>query len=682
MLRKCLTIFLTLSLVASGYSQLSDLHYLPPLKQGRNNQAIQQQAVYLSTPEATPFTVHAYRGTSTSPIASFSLSNASPAAYNLPNGDNNITLVTDANTGVVLSNSGLRFEAPGGNNFYVNYRGVSSSQAASLTSKGRRAMGRNFKWGGLPNLGAHNSKSNTLGIMATEDQTTVTISDYDQACEFRLGNDRDGLTANSITVQLDANETFVLEAYLSESPAHVDGWIGAAIESDKDIVISNGGLNTGRQANNANRDAAIDQPVPENRLGKEYVFVRGNGTNATEFPLIIATQNNTAIYVNGSATPLATINEGEYFEVPGTYYSSGSAGANMLVTSSKDAYAYQSMAGDAKVYTHGLNFVAPLNCLLPDRMDHIPSITDMAGTTLTGGVTIIASTTTPDANITVTDGSGVVSLPPASPVAGTGDWKTYYLPNLTGNVSVYSTGPVAVGYYGLNGARGVAGYFSGFDTVPEVDLQITGGGCLPSAAVEVVEGTFDAYQWYDQNGPVAGATGPSYTPNYAGDFFCRVTKGPCTYDSQPIAVYYCDTDVVLEKTADYSSVYDNDEVTFTITVESLGWLPVTNLQLTDALPPGLEFVSASVTRGSFSYPNWDIGTLLPGELVTLSLRTRARLSDISIPTASYTNTATHSQDQTDTNISADSPSVSVTVSRRPITSVLSNRRITYRVGPG
>lgn len=210
-----------------GFSQLSDLHYLPPLKQGRNNQAVQQQAIYLSTPEPTTFTVNVYRGTSgTPPITSFNISNTTPpAVYTLGNGDNNITLVDNNHTGIVLDDAGLRFESPSGNKFYVNYRGVSGAQAASLTSKGRVAIGTKFKWGGLPNLGAQSSKSNTLGIMATEDNTTVRLFGYDAACEFRLQGDADGLTDDSYTITLDANESFVFETYLSESPAHVDGWI-------------------------------------------------------------------------------------------------------------------------------------------------------------------------------------------------------------------------------------------------------------------------------------------------------------------------------------------------------------------------------------------------------------------------------------------------------------------------
>ncbi|WP_010517586.1 DUF11 domain-containing protein [Croceivirga radicis] len=668
---------------AIGNAQLSDLHYLPPLKQGQNNQAIQQQAIHLSTPETTPFTVNVYRGTNPAILTSFTISNTAPAVYNLANGDNNITLVDNAHTGIVITDAGLRFESTGGERFYVNYRGRSGSQAASLTSKGRAAMGTQFKWGGVPNLGTHPSKSNTLGIMATEDNTTIDVFGYDPNCVFRSGNNVSALTNDSYQITLNANESFVFEAYLGNnfSLAQSEGWIGASIVSDKAIVISNGSMNYGRQANNSNRDAGIDQPVPENRLGKEYVFIRGNG-NAngwTEFPLIIATQNNTAIYVNGATTPIATINNGEFFEIPSSNYSSNTVGANMYVTTSKDAYAYQCMGGSTAAYTQGLNFVAPVNCLLPDTMDNIPDIRNAAGVTVTGGVTIIASTSTPDANITVTDGNGNVALPPANTVTGTGLWKTFYVPNLTGNVSVNSTGPIAVGFIGFNGARGIAGYFSGFDTVPEVDLQVTGGGCLPTAQVEVVDANFDDYQWFENGLLIAGANASTYTPTRAGDYFVRVTKGGCTYDSQPLQAYYCDPDVVIRKTANQNTVGNGNNVSFTITVESLGRDPITNVVLTDVLPDGISLLSASQTKGSFNYPNWNIGTMNSGDLETLTLLTKVSLPDIYTKTATYTNTISNAQDQVDANITTDDPSETITVNFQAPQTVITNRRITVRV---
>jgi len=298
MTNKLILFLLLLGINFSAHAQLSDLHYLPPLKQGWNNDGIRDQAVYLSTPEPTAFVVDVYRGTSATPFASFTISNNAPQIVPLADGDNNITLVTNANTGIVLNNSGLRFISPSGNLFYVNYRGSSAAQSASLTSKGRKAMGTNFKWGGVPNLGGrHRSKSNTLGIMATEDNTTVVLSDYDPDLELRLGNNAAGITADSYTVTLNANESFVFENYIGTvnppSIAQQQGWIGASIVADKNIVISNGAMNYGRQVNQANRDSGIDQPVPVENIGNEYVFVRGNGMTQNgnrwnEFPLLIA----------------------------------------------------------------------------------------------------------------------------------------------------------------------------------------------------------------------------------------------------------------------------------------------------------------------------------------------------------------------------------------------------------
>lgn len=673
-------LFILLMMVSSvGFSQLSDLHYLPPLKQGSNNSSVKEQAIYLSTPETTAFTVNAYIGTATTPDATFSISNLAPGVYTLANGDNNITMVQNANTGVVINSSGLRFESPGGEKFYVNYRGTSSAQATSLTSKGRQALGTKFKWGGAPNYATTSDISTSLGIMATEDNTVVDITGYDFGCEFRLQNDRDGITSDNIQITLNKNESFVLEAYTNETSANIDGWLGASIVSTKNIAISNGGLNYGVvSSSSGSRDAGIDQPVPENKLGKEYVFIRGNGRDSTEFPIIIGTQNNTEIFVNGSTTSIATINTGDYFLVPGTNYSSDSPGANMLVTTSKDAYAYQNLAGSSGVQTIGLNFVAPVNCLLPDTLDNISEITNSAGTTLTGGITIIASTSTPDGNISVSDGSGAVTLPASLPVAGSTDWKTFYISNLTGNVSVQSTGPIAVGFFGVNANRGIAGYFSGFDTVPEVDLEVNGGGCLPGALISVVDANFDAYQWYQNGTIVTGAIFSSYNPSEAGDYFVRVTKGGCTYDSQPIAAYYCLPDVIIKKVADTNTVTDGDSVTFTITVESLGVNPISNLVITDILLDGISFLSSSVSKGSFTEPQWSIGSMNSGDLETLTLVTRVTLPDVNTSTATYTNNISNAQDQTDSNITTDDPSETVTVNFNTPTTVITNRRITFR----
>ncbi|MFC2188155.1 T9SS type A sorting domain-containing protein [Fulvivirgaceae bacterium LMO-SS25] len=659
-------LLLTLFIFCSSfslYAQLSDVHYMPPLKQ--RAAAIVNQSIILSTPETTPFNVNVFQGTNTTAVATISISNTSSGTYALGDGDNNITLVTDTNTGTVLSTSGLRFESAGGQKFYVNYRGRSGNQATSIVSKGRQALGTAFKWGGVPNRGTSYTVLNTtMGIMATEDNTTVTIFGYDPAVTFRLGADPVGLTDNSITVNLDAGETYVLETIQSASnPANIDGWLGASISSNKNIAVNVGSMHVQPSVIN-NQDAGADQIIPENAIGQEYIFVRGNGVDATEFALVVATQNNTEIYVNGSSTPIATINNGDYYQIPSNLYSASSPsgsnpGANLLVTTSKAVYAFQSLAGSTGTQTSDVNFIAPVNCLLDNKVDNIPDITNIAGLTMTGGITIIASTAISDEDIIVTSGGS--TLPTSTitaakrSVAGSSDWNTFYLSGLSGNVSVNATGPIAVGFFGVNNNAGVSGYFSGFDTVPIVRVNVTNGGCLPDAFLEVTPG-FNSYAWYRDGVLIPGVTSTTYTPTQAGDYYVVVTKGSCTYQSAVQSIYDCNPEVVVTHEVDKTVAQEGETVTFSISVRNLGFDPVTNIEVSQSLPAGFTLVSAVPSFGTWTAPNWTIGTMFSGENHVLTVTATV---DAVVTEGLLTNTVSITQDQVDTNSIPDVLSASV-----------------------
>ena len=326
----------------SLHAQLSDLHYLPPLKQLTNittfgDRSIDAQAIYFSTPVSTTFRVNVYKGTSSQIWNYVEISNTSPKVIRLtpPNGNNDITFVNDANTGNVLTDAGLRIESEGGEEFYVNFRGASLNQGSSMVSKGRAALGKKFRWGGVP-VKYGKATNATLGMMATEDNTTIQISGLKEGIKFRAGEGTHtsfispGTTYPDIT--LNKGESFVLEypigalsnfSYTTE----YNEWMGASIVSNKDIAVSLGNamyapFTTGN-TNGADRDVAFDQIIPEDALGSEYVFVRGYGSDDLEFPIIIATQNGTDIYINNSLTKAATIDAGEYYHVPGSNYSGG-----------------------------------------------------------------------------------------------------------------------------------------------------------------------------------------------------------------------------------------------------------------------------------------------------------------------------------------------------------------------
>ncbi|MEL0653363.1 DUF11 domain-containing protein, partial [Algibacter sp. TI.3.09] len=101
-------------------------------------------------------------------------------------------------------------------------------------------------------------------------------------------------------------------------------------------------------------------------------------------------------------------------------------------------YAYQCLSGLSGRQHLGMNFIAPVNCLLPNILDEVSRIHRIAGVNSNeSALTILASTSTPDGNISVTDGNGPIVGPLVStPVAGTADWKTFFINGLTGEVDV------------------------------------------------------------------------------------------------------------------------------------------------------------------------------------------------------------------------------------------------------
>lgn len=605
-------------------AQLSDLHYLPPLKQ--KSAAFVEQLIYLSTPETTAFNVNVYQGTNTTPVATLSVSKAAGVTYNPGNGDNNITLLTDANTGSVQSSSGLRFESTNGKKFYVNWRGKSVNQASSLTSKGRVALGTAFKWVGVPNRGtSYTVISNSVGIMATEDNTVVNVFGYDPGCTFRSGASAAGITADDLSVTLNKGQTYVLEAPVTAAgSSNIAGWIGASITSNKPIAVNVGQMHYQPHAVN-NQDCGIDQIIPENTLGKEYIFVRGNGVDVMEFPVIIATQNDTKIYVNGSSTPIATINSGDYFEIPSTNYSQSSTsasvpGANMYVRTSKEAYAVQSLAGAVSTATGDINFIAPVNCLLANTVDNVPDVSNIAGLTISGGITIIASAAIDDEDITVTYGSNTVATSTLTAakrtVAGSSEWKTFYLSGLTGNVTVSANGPIAVGYIGFQNVAGASGYFSGFETIPTIEVERIGDGCLPSTILTATPG-FTAYTWYRDGVVVPGVTSNSYAPDVAGKFTVTVSNGSCSYSSANQYIYDCSPEIIVNTTADKNGILAGETVTFQVSVRYLSETDVEDLILTNLVPANVTVTGTSATYGtvnnSGSTYTWTIGTMRNGE---------------------------------------------------------------------
>lgn len=82
------------------------------------------------------------------------------------------------------------------------------------------------------------------------------------------------------------------------------------------------------------------------------------------------------------------------------------------------------------------------------------------------------------------------------------------------------------------------------------------------------------------------------------------------------------------KTADKSIVSVGDTITFTITFQNEGTIPVTDISVTDSLPAGTSFIPNSVTINNIPFPNANpstgipVGNLDPAESVTISFQVR------------------------------------------------------------
>ncbi|MBU2997451.1 gliding motility-associated C-terminal domain-containing protein [Cellulophaga baltica] len=553
------------------FAQSDNIHYLPPMKDGIATSATGQgQAIYLSTSVATSFNVDVYYGNATTPSYTvIGLSNTTPQIIDIFNTDitgdgtpegatDGIIQLSDAQTGFVQTGSGMRFESQGNENFYVNYRISSSNQTGSLTAKGTKALGTEFRWGGLPNNNSagSNAISTSLGMYATQDGTIINISGYDTDVTFREGTIVDGKNDDSVTITLNAGESYVLETVatttISSGTINRDGWLGASITSNNPIAISNGQLVMATGNNGA--DAGMDQPVPINYLGKEYVLIRGESTNnVNEFGIVVATEDNTEVYTNDPTNPanlLTTINAGEYYKVDGSNYSGTDPGENMLITTSKNVYVYQNTAGQENGPTVGMNFIPPANCLLPTAVDNISNIQDMAGRTANfSAITIVADATV--TTITITDdnnGSVVIPSSNFSAVAGTSNYLTYFYEpdpsNLSGNVSIIADGPTAVGIFGGVGSiSGYAGYFSGFDTVPDVQITSSGSECLTNSISTTLEAPsgYQDYEWFlDEVSQGSTGTTNTFSPTVAGEYYVRVQQATgCFFESPTIKFNNC-----------------------------------------------------------------------------------------------------------------------------------------------
>ncbi|WP_338377633.1 T9SS type B sorting domain-containing protein [uncultured Flavobacterium sp.] len=435
------------------HSQLSNKHWIPPLYTTYSNSI--EQYLYLSTPEQTPFTIKITNGQGVEISGSpFTISNGNPRTIII--GNQNPSLLFEDNANAFANDKGLILEAK--KDFYVSVRLVLNDNSEVIVSKGRDALGTHFKLGSLPQSRVSNDGNFVVGVMAKENGTIVTISNYNTDVIFHtiVGP----ISPNSQTILLNEGYSVTFTGYSSQLP-NLDGFVGATLTSNKPVAVITGNILGNMSTANTGHDINLDQIVPVEQVGTEYVLIKGNGSDNSERPLAIATQDNTNIFINGNTIPSFTINEGEYALIPSSNYQ-GTENQNMYISSDKPVYMYQITAGSSSDGSTGFSFIPPLSCFFKKKIDLVPNIGKIGNYQFNTDILAVTSTN----SVVKINGITTSFLP--EPVLGNPDWVTYRIPGYFNNVVIESTGPIAAGVIGSDNANsGFSSYYSGFGDKPK-----------------------------------------------------------------------------------------------------------------------------------------------------------------------------------------------------------------------
>jgi len=132
---------------------------------------------------------------------------------------------------------------------------------------------------------------------------------------------------------------------------------GAVVLSNKPVAISIKD-DSNHNPSGGCYDLMLDQIVPVNILGTDYIAVKG-ALNATgdESLFLMAVENNTQIFMDGSATPAATLFAGQYYRHDMDYITT--AGGAAFASASKPVYAIHVTGFGCE---QGMAILPPLNC--------------------------------------------------------------------------------------------------------------------------------------------------------------------------------------------------------------------------------------------------------------------------------------------------------------------------------
>lgn len=501
-------------------AQLDLEHWFPPFHIPKSYKPFPKAAeLYISTPHEDDFKVKIYGGKTF--LYETTLSRAKPFKFSVPFDK----IFLSANLAMRVIDGGIY--AVGEKSFFADMRiSFSDSYTELITSKGKSALGKDFKNANPPISLYEDFQTINMqtSIMAYHDDTKIKIFGYSNKISFT-----DKTTPKFIEFTLNRGETFAASILKRDNfdlydNDYINTFVGASIVSDKPIVINNGGINGTGSYEGGN--IMYDQSLPTRNIGTEYYLQKGKSAlkKGIEKALIIATQDNTKVFLNGDTQPITTINKGAYFLVESKNFVNN----GIHIKTSLPAYVYQIMSGsnkfqdkvDYSFLSYGYAIIPPLDKNKSGTINYLSDLNKIDQQNFDTDVFIIAEK---NKNTQLNDTNINSSFGPFNIIGN--DFLEYYLiKDFTGGAKITSNGNLVAGIMaGLPVYAGHAGYFTSFSNDPFITKN---GNCIQEIVILSVSNIdFEKIQWQRNGVDIIGANSPKFIPTSEGIYRCKLTYG-------------------------------------------------------------------------------------------------------------------------------------------------------------
>ena len=423
-------------------AQFDTEFWMPPIWDVSNIDRNSPSNLFITTPFDFPVNVQVTTSDGTTFVFNGTVTSGSPLSVPLTPvlGQTNIEGVPSTNQGLHITSS-----AP----IQCTHKVAGGTNQTLVILKGKNALGQEFYCGSqVRNLNSNYGPEeyHFISVMAMENNTQVTFQ-----TPFTMYGSA-GALANPHAVTLQAGQSYLIRG---NSPTqHV---AGARVTSNKDIVVNSGSTHTRISGTGANAaDGGTDQLVPIGLAGTEWVIIKGNNNFPWDYAIVVATQNNTNVYIDGSATPVATINAGQFFD----WTTTGTFGAPHYIRTDRRAYVYH-VSGCSQDEEVDMSAMPEISCTGSRYIEF--SRFNQPG--LLENLQVLIP---PTAESTLKLNGIDYDLIPGvviQNVPGLTGWRAATYPNasLPTNNILTSQGFFHAGWLTGNGSTGAFGYLSGFD---------------------------------------------------------------------------------------------------------------------------------------------------------------------------------------------------------------------------